>query len=400
MTQNQSKTIQVSKAFQPLWKPARYKAAYGGRGSGKSRGFVDMAVARASSEPGLRIICIREVQQSITQSVKQLVEDRIKALSVPNFRLLNAHTETPGDGIIVYKGMQNHTADDVKSLEGFDIALVEEAQKLSQRSLDLLRPTIRKEGSELWFGWNPDKDTDPVDKFFRSGHPPPDSTIVNMNWEDNPWFPDVLKADMEWDRERDADKYAHVWGGDYISASEARVFKNWRVDEFDTPDNTRFLFGADWGFSVDPTTLIRCWVKGRTLYIDYEAYAVGCAIEDTPAMFEGVPDAAKWPIVADSARPETIHHMQCHGFPRMIRAKKGKDSVKDGIEFLKNYDIVVHPRCKHVIDELAFYSYKVDPKTEEVLPILRDDNNHCIDALRYAVEGQRRAGAGPRITSI
>jgi phage terminase large subunit len=154
-----------------------------------------------------------------------------------------------------------------------------------------------------------------------------------------------------------------------------------------------FRFGADWGYAADPTALVRCYLVGRTLYIDQEAYQVGCEIMDTPDLFYTVDQSEKWPIVADSSRPETIGHMRKNGFPKIMPSVKGAGSVEDGIEFLKSYDIVVHPSCKHVIDEMTLYSYKTDPLTDAVLPILSDKNNHVIDALRYAVEAVRRGAA-------
>ena len=178
------------------------------------------------------------------------------------------------------------------------------------------------------------------------------------------------------------------------------MFRNWRVEDFDTPKDVIHRLGADWGFSVDPTTLVRCHIVGRTLYIDYEAYMVGCEIVNTPDLFMTVPESEKWPIVADSARPETISHMRKNGFPKIMNAVKGPKSVEEGIEFLKNYDIVVHPRCLHTIDELTLYSYKTDPLTGKVLPILEDKKNHVIDALRYACEGVRRAQHDKRDTVI
>jgi phage terminase large subunit len=198
---------------------------------------------------------------------------------------------------------------------------------------------------------------------------------------------------MEYDRRRDPDKYQHVWMGQYLSNSNARVFKNWKIDEFDAPRDAIHRLGADWGFAVDPTTLVRCHIIGRTLYIDHEAYMVGCEIVNTPELFMQVPEAEKWPIVADSARPETISHMRKNGFPKIMTAVKGPKSVEEGIEFLKNYDIVVHPRCIHTIDELTLYSYKQDPLTGKILPVLEDKKNHVIDALRYACEAVRRSGA-------
>src|SRR6185312_13213433 len=203
--------------------------------------------------------------------------------------------------------------------------------------LDLLRPTLRKPESELWFSWNPRRRPirrgnetvgDPVDVMFREGEPPPHSVIVQANYMDNPWFDETsLRDEMEWDRRRDPDKYAHVWLGDYERKSEARVFRNWKIEEFETPADARFYFGADWGYSVDPSVLVRCWIHGRTLFVDYEAYQIGCEIDFLPGLFDKVPASRKWPIVADSQRLDTISYMQRHGFPRMVEAVKGPGSV-------------------------------------------------------------------------
>lgn len=384
--------IPTPRVFRPLLDPARYKGAHGGRGSGKSHFFAESLIERCILHSGTRWACIREVQKSLEQSVKRLLEDKIEALGVRElFGVKQFEIETPGGGVIIFQGMQNHTAESIKSLEGFDGAWVEEAQSLSQRSLDLLRPTIRKDGSELWFSWNPRHETDPVDVLLRGERPPPGAVVVEANWQDNPWFPDVLRAEMEYDRTRDPDKYAHVWAGGYQRNSETRVFRNWTIEEFERPAGTIFRLGADWGFAIDPSVLVRCSIEGNRLYVDHEAYAIGCEIVNLPELFMGVPEAEKWPITADSARPETISHMQRHGFPKIRAAIKGPKSVEDGIEWLKSFDIVVHPRCRHLIDELTMYSYKVDPKTEEVLPLLEDKHNHVIDALRYACEGARRA---------
>lgn len=371
--------------------PSRYKGAWGGRGSGKSHFFADMAIEEAVRLP-LDMVCIREIQRTLGQSVKKLLESKIEAFNAGDyFDVQDRRVLTKQGGTIIFEGMQNHNADSIKSLEGYDRAWVEEAQSLSQRSLDLLRPTIRKPGSELWFSWNPSLPTDPVDVLLRGEHPPPESVVVKANFEDNPWFPEELRKEMEYDRARDPEKYAHVWLGDYQTNSEARVFKNWTVEEFERPLGTIFRQGADWGFSIDPSVLLRCSIDGKRLYVDFEAYMVGCEIVNLPELFRRVPDSEKWFITADSARPETISHMQKHGFPKINPAIKGARSVEEGVAFLQSFDIIVHPRCKHLIDELTLYRYKTDPLTGRVLPLLEDKNNHCIDALRYACEGARKA---------
>lgn len=213
----QTITIEVAPVFAPFLEPKRYKAAHGGRGSGKSRDRAAALVEHCLGVPGTRALCLRQVQRSLSESAKRLVEDEIARLKAPGFRPLHDRTETPGGGLIVYNGLQDHTADSLKSYEGFDIAWVEEAHTITQRSLDILRPTLRKPNSELWFTWNPRRKTDPVDAFFRGPNAPPDSVVVKSNWSDNPWFPDVLKAEREFDELHNPETYLHIWEGEYAT---------------------------------------------------------------------------------------------------------------------------------------------------------------------------------------
>ena len=187
--------IPTAPVFRPLLEPARYKGAYGGRGSGKSHFFGELMVERCLVNPGTLAVCIREVQKSLLQSSKRLIESKIQSLGVgAHFQVLHDRIVTPGDGLIIFQGMQDSTAESIKSLEGFDIAWVEEAQTLSARSLSLLRPTIRKGGSELWSNWNPRRKKDAIDEFLRQKKPD-NAVVVRANWRDNPWFPAVLEED-------------------------------------------------------------------------------------------------------------------------------------------------------------------------------------------------------------
>jgi len=412
--------------FAPDGERVRHRVLHGGRGGAKSWTIALLLALRARVRP-IRILCVREYQNSIRDSSKRLIEESIDRLGLgargDQFFSSNEREVRGRNGsIISFLGLNGKEAS-IKSLEGIDIVWVEEAATITQASVEALIPTIRREGSELWWSYNPRYPTDPVDVLFRGAAPPPGSIILKVGWRDNPWFPDVLKRDMEYDLRRDPEKHAHVWEGSYILRSEARVFQNWTVFTFEAPEEAIFRQGADWGFSTDPTVLVRCFIgrwegepgasavvadsKGRCLFIDYEAYKVGCAIDETPALFAGtdrrvparwqnaflhtgIPDAAKWPITADNARPETIDYMQKRGFS-IEAATKGKGSIEDGIEFLRTYDIYVHPRCRHLVDELTHYSWVVDRHTGAILPKLADTNNHVIDALRYALEGVRRA---------
>jgi len=325
-------------------------------------------------------------------SSKALIEQKIQDHGVGRlFEVQDSCIKSKnGEGIIIFQGLQSHTADSIKSLEGFDRAFVEEAQSISFDSLKKLRPTIRKPGSELLFCWNPENADDPIDTLLRGDNPPPDSVVRRVNYMDNPWFPDVLDQEREYDLKRDPDLYGHIWEGEYLVISKATVFKNWEVREFDAPDDANFKFGLDFGESVDPTVLVRCYQIGRRLFIDYEAYATELPLIDTPELLYTIPESDRWPIVADSSRPGMINHLRDHGFPKIMGAVKGKDSVVEGVEFLRGLDIVVHPRCVNTINELKRYRYKVDPKTDQILPIFEDKFNHVIDSLRYAMEATRR----------
>lgn len=383
--------IKVPEVFMPLEGPHRYIGAHGGRCSGKSHYFGERWLRENVAER-LDVVCLRETLKSLEFSVKKLLESKISTFNagayfeVQDRRILSVH-----GGVTIFEGMQNHTAESIKSLEGFDRAWFEEAQNASDKSLTLLRPTIRKPGSQLWFGWNPDLETDPIDLLLRGPELPPDASVIQANYMDNPWMSDEMRAEMEYDKRRDPDKYAHVWLGNYRRNSEARVFKNWRVEEFEVDPAWTLRQGADWGFSVDPSVLVQCAIVGRTLYISHEAYRVGCEIDFLPELFRTVPEAERWPTTADSARPETISYMQRHGFPKMLAAIKGAKSLEEGVEFMRTFDIVVHPRCTHTIEELTLYSYEIDSLTSQVLPKLADRDNHVIDAVRYACEGARRA---------
>ena len=384
--------IELPEAFRDLFRPARYKAFYGGRGSGKSHSMATALVLMAAQKP-LRILAAREIQRSIRDSSKRLLDDRIAALGLKGrYRSTMEAIRGRNGSLFLFAGLRSNP-ESIKSMEGIDIAWVEEAASVSQLSLDILIPTIRKPGSELWFSWNPRHPSDPVDAMFRDGPPRPDAILRCVSFNDNPWFPAVLEAERLWDRGRDPDKYAHVWEGAYQQHAETRVFHNWRIDSLDVPDGTRPYFGADWGFAVDPTVLVRCFLMGRQLYVDREVYRIGCPIDEIGALFntiDGPLGAGAWPITADSARPELIDAMRRQGF-RIKPARKGKGSVEEGVAFLQALDIVVHPSCRHAIDELTLYSYKVDALTGDILPVLDDRHNHVIDALRYALEAVRRS---------
>ena len=216
--------IRTAEVFEPLLAPARYKGAYGGRGSGKSHFFAEAIIEECILHPGTSAVCIREIQRTLTQSAKRLIEQKIEALGVgPLFRIFEDRIKTPGGGLIIFVGMQDHTAESIKSLEGFKIAWIEEAQTLSHRSLALLRPTIRVEGSEIWASWNPRRKSDAIDEFLRT-EKPEGAIVVQSNWRDNPWFTEVLEAERQLDQKRYPERYGHIWEGEYARAFEGAYF--------------------------------------------------------------------------------------------------------------------------------------------------------------------------------
>lgn len=217
--------IETPRVFAALLEPSRYKGAYGGRGSGKSHFFAEKLIEDCLAHKGLLALCLRETQKSLAQSSKRLLEAKIRALKLGReFKLWQDRIETPGDGVIVFQGMADHTAESVKSFEGFSRAWIEEAQAFSHRSLTLLRPTIRAAGSELWASWNPRRKSDAVDDFFRGARPVPGAILVKANWRDNPWFPAELEAERRIDLARYPDRYDHIWEGEYAKALEGAYF--------------------------------------------------------------------------------------------------------------------------------------------------------------------------------
>jgi phage terminase large subunit len=219
--------IPTAEVFRPLYQPARYKGAWGGRGSGKSHDRAGALVDDSLYERGLLSVCIREVQKSLKDSAKRLIEAKLTEFRLgeaDGFKIFSDCIETPGDGIIIFQGMQDHTAESIKSLEGFRRAWAEEAQTLSARSLQLLRPTIRSPGSELWFTWNRRLKSDPVDVMFLGGKRPTGAIVVRANWSDNPWFPKDLEQERLDCLRDEPDQYDHIWEGDYVTVTEGAYF--------------------------------------------------------------------------------------------------------------------------------------------------------------------------------
>lgn len=370
-----------------LFKPKRYKIAFGGRGSGKSFTYTDALLITALQKP-IRVLCAREYQISISESVHRLLQKRIEDLGLSAYFTIQRDSITSKTGSeFIFKGLR-HNVDNIKSMAGINICWIEEAQSISQESLDILIPTIREPDSEIWMTMNPRLESDPVYRMFISNEHP-DAVLFKVNYTENKHFPAVLDAERRLMLERDPALYNHVWLGECLTHTDAQIFKDkWEVREF-TPEKWGYpYYGLDFGFSQDPTACVKVWVHDETLYIEKEAVKVGLELDDTTDYIKGLmPEIHDAVIRADSARPESISYLKRHGLPRIEAVKKWKGSVEDGITHMRSYKrIVVHPRCTHAINEMMLYSYKVDQRSGDITTDVVDKHNHIIDACRYSLE--------------
>lgn len=391
--------------------PARYRGAHGGRGSGKTRTFALMTAVKAMmfAEAGSSgvILCGREFMNSLEDSSMEEIKQAIR--SVP---WLDAYFEM-GEKFIrtknrrvsyVFVGLR-HNVDSLKSKARVLLAWIDEAESVSETAWMKLRPTVREANSEVWVTWNPEKDGSPTDQRFRKAAPS-NAKIIEMNYTDNPWFPDVLEQERQDDRKRlDDQTYAWIWEGAYRENSDAQILAGkYRVDEFEPqPGWDGPYFGIDWGFSQDPTAGVKLWIHDQRLYVEHEACKVGLENDDiADYMIQRLPGIEKHVVRADSARPETISHVKSTGqgkrqaLPNIMAVQKWPGSVEDGIAHLRSYrEIIIHPRCKETLKEARLYSYKTDRLSGDVLTTIVDANNHLLDAIRYALGPMiRRQGVG------
>ena len=399
--------IQTPRAFLPLLNPMRYKAAWGGRGSGKSHFFAEYAIDLCLASL-IRVVCIREVQESIKDSVRQLLVDKIKKFKVDHlFDITRDEIRGLNGSLIVFRGMKDANAQNIKSLEGYNVAWVEEAQTLSQVSLDLLRPTLRKEGSEIWFSWNPRSKTDPVDQFFRD-KPPDNATVIHVSYLDNPWINETtLLKEMTDDRVRDPEKAIQIWDGGYEVAPKGNYYGLELAEAENQRRMTDLLIDPalpvhtawDLGISGNMTTWLFQVAMGQFRWIDYHEYAE-----------PGLPHAASilrekqnerkfmwgthlWPhdgsskdIGSGERRCDTMAKL---GFDVTVLPR---DNVGDGIEAVRRVLRMSYwdrERCAKGIEHLKGYRRKFD-KVRGTFSEEPDKNghDHGADSVRTAAMGQ------------
>lgn len=402
--------IIVPKVFRPLLKPARYKGAWGGRGSGKSWFFALMTVLALME--GRRIACVREVQNSIKDSVKQLLEDTIDRIGARHlFVSTEQEIRGPNDGLAIFKGLQNHTAASIKSLEGFG-AWVEEAQTISQRSLDLLAPTIRGEGCELWFTWNPVSRLDPIDKMLRR-YTPDDAIVIEANWRDNKFFPEALRKDMERDREIDPEKAAHVWDGEYASVTGGAYYaalisdarKAGRISKVDYDPDLPVWTAWDLGIGDSLSIILFQVVADQMRIIDHyenqsqplphyvswldaQPYKGNYADDWLPH------DARVRELGTGKTRVETLKRLGRK--PRIVPSHRVDDGINAVREMLPKmwFDA---DKCEYLLECLMQYREDYDEKllTLKSRPV-HDWTSHSADATRYACMAYRELRPEPK----
>lgn len=375
----------------------RYRGAHGGRGSAKTRSFALMTAVKGYqfAEAGISgvILCAREFMNSLADSSMEEVKQAIRSVDwLADYYDIGQNYIRTKNGLVsyVFCGLR-HNLDSIKSKARILLCWVDEAENVSEIAWRKLTPTVREDNSEIWVTWNPETKGSPTDIRFRQ-NPPENAVIVEMNYNDNPFFPDVLEQERLNDLARlDYASYAWIWEGAYLENSDKQVLNGkYIIEEFDDglyKKAERLLFGADFGYANDPNTLIRSFILNDCLYIEYEAYGVHVELNEIPSFYDSVPESRKWAIKGDCSRPETISYIKREGF-KISAAKKWQGSVEDGISHLRGFKkIIIHPRCKHTAEEARLYSYKTDRVTEEVLPIIEDKNNHCWDAIRYGLDG-------------
>ena len=390
-------TLEIPEAFGGLFDPYRYKAFYGGRGSAKSHSFVRALLTTTFMRP-IRAICAREIQKSIADSIKQLIDDQIARNGLPGFRSTETYIEHVNGSLYTFAGLRSNP-ESIKSKEGYDIALVEEADRVSRRSLDLLIPTMRAENSELWFCWNPNSEFDAVDKMFRGKSTPPNSLIRRVSWRDNPFFPKVLKAEMEFDRATDPDKADHVWEGEYQKAAEGAYYR-------DQMRQARADGRLDAQLAVDPALPLRAyWDLGVSDYMSvWVCQFVGLQIrvldhisgQGQPLPYYLNELRARGHQYAECVLPHDgdhrdittaeplIKHVKDAGFQARVIKNQGKGAAMRRVEATRRLFPRMHfdgTKCAAGLKAIAAYHERRDPDRNIGLGPEHDWASHDADSL-------------------
>ncbi len=401
-------TIPTARVFLSLTRPARYKGAWGGRGSGKGYFFADKLIedavcAKGDMGEGLRAVCLREIQKDLAQSSKALIESRLRAHNLgeaQGFRVLADRIVLPDDGVMIFRGMRDFTSESIKSLEGFHRAWWDEAQNASELSLQLLRPTMRAKGAELCFSWNPRRKTDAIETMLRGAGLPTDAVVVKALYRDNPWFPEALEQERRDFLRGYPDQYAHVWDGEYVSAINgayfARELAAARAEKRVTPVHRDPLMAlrafVDIGGTGARADAFAMWIAqfvgGEIHVLDYyEAVGQPLATHVSWLRAKGYGDAQVW-LPHDGATHDRVYSVSYEsalrdaGFAVEVVPNQGPGAAGARIEAARRLfpRVVLDPKCEPGLEALGWYHEKRDEKREIGLGPDHDWSSHAADA--------------------
>jgi phage terminase large subunit len=383
---------EFARLFDSDWREA---AVYGGRNSLKSHTVARVLLIRAMQERR-RTGCFREFQNSIADSSLQLLEDLIAKYNLSDFKVTKDSIINRRNGSdFLFKGLHNNVQS-IKSIEGIDTAWIEEAQTITEDSLETLGPTVRKPGSQLIYTYNRLRDRDPIHvRLVIEGRP--NTLVLNVNYDvalKYGWMSDALRLEMEDDKAKRPEIYRHKWLGE-PSNKKGRIYTNWeRIAA--VPAEARYLGpGLDFGYTNDPTAVIDVHKWNNAYILDEVAYERGLSnlkianyIRQNEGLdpvqrdmsFEGTTQHL---TVGDSSEPKSIDEISGFGVT-IIGATKGPDSVNNGIQRLQNLEIYYTERSTNIDEELLNYVWRVD-KEGKSLNVPVDAYNHAMDAARYKI---------------
>ncbi len=381
----------------PLFQPNRIKAAHGGRGSGKSWAFAQALLIQAAQKP-LRILCAREVQKSIKDSVHRLLTDQIQALGLgPLFEVLETEIRGKNGSLFLFAGLSQHTVESIKSFEGCDRCWIEEAQTVTKRSWDVLTPTIRKDGSEIWITMNPDMETDETYKRFVTDAPA-GSFVVQMNWADNPWFPSVLEKERLETLRRDPDSYANIWEGQPKRVSEGAIYKL-EIERLYAENRVRpvpydplLKVHTVWDLGFADSMAIGLWQRQSS-----ELRCIGYIEDNRQTLDYYVGELEKLPyrwgtdFIPHDGRARdfktgksTEEHLTAMGRAVQVLPMTG---IEEGIKAAR----LIFPRVYfdsektgRLVEHLKRYQRSINQRTMEPGAPLHDEHSHAADMFRYA----------------
>jgi phage terminase large subunit len=403
---NTSDVSNAFKNYKPIdWaKPAftstyRFLICCGGRATGRSTVISEKLVLDSfiKGNPQNIILCARKFKDATDASQHAQIVKTINKLGLNNCFIVNRDTIVNKftNTIFYFKGFK-FNIENLKSMTDLFRVWIEESDSMTESEFMLIEPTVRAKANNAYsqaqmiFTFNPKYETDFVYKHFILNKPS-NSLVLKANYLDNPYLDEYLLNSINYLKEYDYEKYEHIYLGGLRTVSESQIFKGkFVVRDFEEKPNMHLFFGLDWGFSVDPLAAIRCYVDDDCLYITHEFVKLELALDYTGAFLEmHLPEYKKYGryiMRCDSADPVRIDYLNRHGYPA-VGARKPKGSVEAGIEYIKTFKkIYIHTRCSNTAQEFSRYSYEIDDRSEQITIKPEDKWNHCIDALRYALE--------------